>query len=74
MYDKQQLKLYIDPDVLKKFKHLAIDENRKLSEYVQALLEKEIEKQSKRYVLHKNLETERSIFFAPLSFSFWPDQ
>lgn len=64
MYDKKQLKLYIEPEILKAFKLLAIQEDKKLSTYIQEIMQKEIEKKSKRYVYHKNLTAAKPFFIA----------
>lgn len=58
----KQLKVYISPETHKKIKAQASMEGRSLSDLVEELLEREIEKQSKRYVLQRNLGR-RSIFF-----------
>ena len=63
MYDKKQLKLYIDPEILKKFKILAVEEDKKYSTYIEELMQAEIEKKSKRYVYHKNLDSRKAYFF-----------
>lgn len=59
----KQLKVYISPEVHKRIKAQASMEGRSLSDLVEELLQRELEKKSKRYVLHKNQEPVAGLFF-----------
>ena len=63
MGEKKQLKAYVDSEVFKTFKMLSAREDNSISEYIEDLMKKEIEKQSKRYVLHKNMRSRKAYFF-----------
>lgn len=59
----KQLHVYIKPELHRILKMEAANQGRSITDLLEEILEKEIEKLPKRYVLHNNLGLERVYFF-----------
>lgn len=59
----KQLHVYIKPELHRILKMEAANQGRSITDLLEEILEKEIEKLSKRYVLHKNVSSRKAYFF-----------
>lgn len=59
----KQLHVYIKPELHRILKMEAANQGRSITDLLEEILEKEIEKLPKRYVLHNNLRLYRVYFF-----------
>lgn len=59
----KQLHVYIKPELHRILKMEAANQGRSITDLLEEILEKEIEKLPKRYVLHNNLGLDRVYFF-----------
>lgn len=59
----KQLKIYIKPELHKRIKIEAAAQGRSITDLMEEILERELEKLPKRYVLHNNLGLDRVYFF-----------
>ena len=66
----KQLKIYIKPELHKRIKIEAAAQGRSITDLMEEILERELEKLPKRYVYHKNSRAGRLIFFAIFYFRF----
>lgn len=58
----KQLHVYIKPELHRILKMEAANQGRSITDLLEEILEKEIEKLPKRYVLHNYIQAERLIF------------
>ena len=65
----KQLKIYIKPELHKRIKIEAAAQGRSITDLMEEILERELEKLPKRYVYHKNSRADKAYFFLQSSIS-----